>query len=299
MNTVRRNAYCKLNLTLDITGRAGDHHLIDSLAVTVDLCDKVSVTRRKDRKIGIRMRGLGSETLAPEENNAYKAACAFRERFGTDGVDITVWKNIPFSAGLGGSSADTAAVIAGMGALFSVKDPKALKEVADSCGSDASFLLTGGLARLGGRGERVEPLPFRKLFFLVILPEGGVSTAAAYRAFDEMGLPGGKRTEEAASLIGSAPAWAARSFGNDLYPAAKALNPAVEEAYLSAKSLSPLGASMTGSGSAVFAMFETKELAQWAKTKVRGRSFVAESVLPKQRFVRSPFALGEGEGEEE
>lgn len=299
MKIVRRNAYCKLNLTLDVLGRAEGYHMLDSLAVTVDLCDKVVLKRRKDEKFTVSMRGMGSEQLFPEENNALLAARKFQARFETDGADITIWKSIPFSAGLGGSSADSAAVIAGMGALFSVKDRAALKEVADACGSDTGFLLEGGLARLRGRGEEIERLPFRKFHFLLLLPEKGVSTAEAFARFDEMGLRGGKRTEEAVSLLENAPAWAAKCFGNDLYPAAKALCPAVEEAYLEAKALSPLGASMTGSGSAVFAVFETEELALWAASKVKKfRTLVLESVLPREKSIKSPFVLGEGEEEE-
>ena len=300
MKTVRRNAYCKLNLTLDVLGRAAGYHMLDSLAVTVDLSDKVILTKRRDDKISIRMHGAGSELLLPERNNAFIAARRFQEKFRPAGVDITVWKNIPMAAGLGGSSADSAAVIAGMGALFSVKDRAALKELANECGSDTAYLLTGGLARLRGRGEQISPLPFRKLFFVILLPAEGVSTAEAFAKFDELGLPGGKRTEEAVSLFENAPAWAAKCFGNDLYPAAKTLCPAVEEAYLTAKALSPLGVSMTGSGSAVFALFETRELALWAASKVtKFRTVVAESVLPNFTKIRSPFALGEGEGEEE
>lgn len=301
MNLVRRNAYAKLNLTLDVKGRENGYHLLDSLAVTIGLCDRVVVKRRKDGLSSIVMHGMGSERIPPEENNALRAAEAFSREFGTCGVDVKVYKNIPIAAGLGGSSADTAAVIAGMGAMFHVEREK-VTAFSEGFGSDTGYLLQGGLARLGGRGERVEPLPFRKMYFLVLVPNGGVETRACFEAFDLIGAACGRRTEEVCRLLRAGDlAWAAHGFGNDLYPAAKSLNAAVAEALNVARSFSPLGASMTGSGSAVFAVFETRELAEWAKSRCGGRfrAFTAESVDPKnEKMPRNPFALG-GEGGEE
>ena len=100
MNVVRRNAYAKLNLTLDITGEEGGYHLLDSLAVTVDLSDRVVLRRRRDGLVTAAMHGMGSESIPFEENNAVRAAERFRDEFHTSGVDITVYKNIPIGAGI-------------------------------------------------------------------------------------------------------------------------------------------------------------------------------------------------------
>ncbi len=298
MNVVKLNGYAKLNLTLDVTGKEGEFHTLDSLAVTVDLCDRVVLKKRKDGLIFVTMHGMGSEGIPPEHNNALRAGEAFVKAFSTGGADITVYKNIPIGAGMGGSSADAAAVIAGMGRLYGVSDMGAMKALADTLGSDTGFQLAGGLARLRGRGEQISPLPFVKLHFLVLCPKEGVSSKEAFHAFDELALGGGSRTGEAVTLIGSNPPEAARRFGNALYPASKSLCPAVEEAYLAARSFSPLGAGMTGSGSASFALFETAELADWAKSRYAGalRALRVNSIDPKQNAVRHPFALGEGEG---
>ena len=294
MNTVRLHAYAKLNLTLDITGAAGGYHTLDSLVTTVDLCDRVTVKRRKDKLSRVFMHGRGE--ILPEENNAQRAADAFSEKFQTPGADVIIHKNIPIGAGMGGSSADIAGVIAGMGAIYDVSDMGAMKSLADTLGSDAGFLLTGGLARLRGRGEVVEPLPFTKLYFLVVFPRGGVSTPACFARFDELHSEGGARTEQAArELAAGNVGWAAKWFGNDLFDAAKTIDPSVEEAYLAAKSFSPLGVSMTGSGSAVFACFENRELCAWARSRCRGfRTAIVESVLPqKKRKFTNLFALNE------
>lgn len=287
MQKVRLNAYAKLNLTLDITGTEGGYHMLDSLVVTVDVFDRVVIAKRKDGLVRVKMHGMGSENIPPEQNNAQLAAEKFIAKFGAQGVDIDVYKNIPIGAGMGGSSADAAAVIAGMGRLFSVKDDEACKALADECGSDTGYLLTGGFARIRGRGERVERLPMPDLHVLILVPEKGVSTPACYAAYDRLNCPRGKRTEDVKSLLqGGNISLAARLFGNDLYPAAKSLSEDVAQAYRELAALSPLGVSMTGSGSAVFAAFETRELCEWAKSRYCGkyRMIVAKSAEPRKRW---------------
>lgn len=277
MDTVHVNAYAKLNLTLDIVGTGEGYHLIDSVMATVDLFDRIVLKKRK----GLSRIFVHGAQIPPEQNSALAAAEAFSDRFGVDGADITVYKNIPIGAGMGGSSADAAGVIAGMGRLYAVSDMGAMYELARSLGSDAPFQLHGGICRARGRGELLTPLPFHELYFLVLVPRVPVLSAAAYRTFDEMGLSGGARTGLAAEeLEGGRVDWAAKCFGNDLYPAACALEPAVREAYLYLKSLSPGGVSMTGSGSAVFACFESRELAEWGQSRYRGkcRTFVLKTV---------------------
>lgn len=286
MNTVRVNAYAKLNLTLDITGEADGYHLLDSLVVTVGLCDRMILRRRKDGLVRVFMHGMGCETLPPEKNNAFRAGEAFIQRFQTTGADVTVYKNIPVGAGMGGSSADAAGVLNGLARLYGIEDGAALKELADGLGSDTGYLLSGGLARMRGRGELLECLPVQpELHFLVLAPKRGVNTAQCFRAYDEAGKQFPPRTERALGdiLAGNAE-WAARLFGNALYDAAKSLNEQVEEAYLALRGFSPLGVSLTGSGSACFAVFPTRELCEWAKSRYRGnaRAYVLKTVYPKQ-----------------
>ena len=279
MNTVRLNAHAKVNLTLDITGTEDGYHMLDSLVATVNLSDRIVVRRRKDNLVRVVMHGMGSEGIPPEENNAVKAAEGFVSRFSTTGADITVYKNIPVGAGLGGSSADAAGVLRGMAKLYDITDMGALKSLADGFGSDTGYLLTGGFARIRGRGERVESFPLPELHMLLICPESGVSTAHCYREYDRFGRIYEPRTARVLELF-KTPEWAARLFGNDLAEAAISLNPDVGVALSEARSFSPLGAGVTGSGSAVFAVFETKELCEWAKSRYRGkfRTYVVHSV---------------------
>ncbi len=301
MNRVRVNAYAKLNLTLDITGAREGYHLLDSLAVTVDLCDRILAKKKKGPLSSVAMHGMGCEAIPPEKNNALRAAEAFSARFSTDGANIAVFKNIPAGAGLGGSSADAAGVLLAMAKLYQIDDMGALFALAESLGSDVKFQLTGGLARMRGRGEEIERLPFLpQMYFLAVYGGGGVSTAECYRRFDEEGKTFPPRTERALEGFASGnPAWAARLFGNHLTAAAAGLEPAVERDLKELRALSPMGCAMTGSGSAVFAAFPTAELAQWAKSRYRGgrRAVVLCAVDPAdKKSRRNPYFLGGEEG---
>lgn len=280
MNTVRTDVFAKLNLTLDVVGRQGDYHLIDSLAVSVDLSDRIVARARKDGAVTVKMHGMGSEGIPPEENAAQRAGEAFVAAFGTRGADITVYKNIPMGAGLGGSSADAAGVLNAMKKLYGTADD--LKPLADALGSDTGYLLRGGFARLTGRGERVERLGRTPAMnFLLLVPQAGVSTAECYRRC--RGISECPHTPRALELFRSGEVvWAAKLFSNDLYPAARELEPEVETALMELKRFSPVAASMTGSGSGVFALFESFELCQWAKSRYRGkaRAYCLKTIEP-------------------
>ena len=280
MNVVRTNAYAKLNLTLDVTGTENGYHMLDTLVTTVDLSDRVVVKKRKDGLCNITMHG--GPFIPPEENNALRAAEAFVAAFGTNGADVTIYKNIPVGAGMGGSSADVAGVLRALSELYAVQDEAALKELADGLGSDTGYLLTGGFARLTGRGERVEGLTIgSKLHFLVLVPRGGVSTPQCFREYDRINEGLSPRTQKAADELERGNVQeCARYFSNALYGAACSLEPAVRDALTDLKCFSPWGAGMTGSGSACFALFENRELCEWAKSRYTGpcRAFVLQSV---------------------
>lgn len=268
----RVKAYAKLNLTLSLTGVKDGYHLLDSLVCTVDLFDYIKLKKRKDDLINVEMHGQGLESLSPEKNNAVKAGEEYVKVFGTRGVDIIIYKNIPVGAGLGGSSADVAGVLRGMTKLYGLGSERQLKEIADRLGSDTGYLLTGGFARLYGRGEVVESLKLKnRLDFLLLVPDGGVSTAECYRLSD--GFP--KENVSSQSAVealkaGDIPALG-KSLNNALYLPATNLNDGVKRAYEELSAFSPLGVNMTGSGSGVFALFENAEFCAWAKSRYRGK----------------------------
>lgn len=285
MNYVRLKSYAKINLTLDITGADGGFHNIDSLVASVDIYDLIAVKKRKDKLVSVTMHGRGSEAIAFEDNNAVKAAELFIKTFSVGGVDITVWKNIPVGAGLGGSSADVAGVIKAMCALYEVPLAKG-KEVADKVGSDCGYMLYGGFARLSGRGDRVKLLDSDlKLDIGLIIPKTGVSTAECYRLYDSAGGGCPHCTEEAEEAVKNNDFdRMCKSLNNHLMPAAMRLNGDIAGAIKTLMGFDPPAVNMTGSGSGVYALFENDQFAQYAKSRIRGaHEFILTKTVKPER----------------
>ena len=297
MKTVKIKAYAKVNLTLEIVGESGGYHMLDSLVASVDIFDLIVLKKRKDKLSCVTMKGMNSESIPPENNNALKAAEAFSGAFGCTGADITIYKNIPMGAGLGGSSADASGVLVGMAKLYEINDKTGLETLANTIGSDVKYMLDGGFARMQGRGDIVEKLPLSKeLYFLMILPNTGVSSGACYREYDRepQSLQAGATEKCINALMLGDEKGAGRYLTNDLYPPASRLCNDVKRAYEEALSFSPLGVVMTGSGSAVLAMFETKELCDWAKSRYRGKykTAVVKTVIPTdEKIWKNPFVI--------
>ena len=302
MFATKVRSYAKVNLSLNILGVSGGYHMIDSVAASVDIWDTVCAKPRSDGLINVYMHGLGSESIPPEKNNAVKAGEAFVSAFGTKGADIEIYKDIPIGAGLGGSSADAAGVLNALAKLYKVKDRAAIKALADTLGSDTAYMLAGGFARMQGRGDKVTPLICPKtLYMLLFAPGEGVSSGECYREYDR--CPDAPRSDSRnmaeALASGDFPA-VARNVYNALGAPAARLSGAVGEALEAAKSFSPSACAVTGSGSGVFALFESEELCRWAKSRYKGkiRTRIIKTVLPKEAKISrlaSPFALTEEE----
>lgn len=303
MYRTKVRAYAKINLTLEIVGREDGFHLLDSLVASVDVCDTVILKKRKGRLSSIMMYGQGSESIPPEKNNALAAAERYSERFGTDGADIKVLKDIPIGAGMGGSSADIAGVLLGMQKLYGAATDAELDELAESLGSDVKYMMRGGYCRMQGRGERLTAIggDLPTLHMLMICPKEGVSAGGCYKEYDRLNSVDEKSgaTERAiAALAEGDLSMLCESLENDLYLPAASLCGAVQKAVEEAKSFSPQGVVMTGSGSAVLALFETPELCRWAKSRYRGkfRTKVLKTIEPQKiKPWRSPFGLTEEE----
>ena len=279
MESVRVKAYAKINLTLFITGKEKGYHTLDSLVASVDLYDAITVKKRRDKLISLTMRGLGSEAIPYESNNAAKAAELFVEKFGTCGADITICKNIPMGAGLGGSSADAAGVLKGLAKLYKVNDSASLKLLADATGSDTHYMLSGGWARLFGRGNNVKAVDGKlKLHILLLVPSDTVSTAKCYSAFDSLGNFGGNSDRAEAAVIDKDINGLAYELSNALAPAAATLSDEIKKCIDELNEFAPLAVNMTGSGSGVYALFENKEMCNYAKSRYKGkaRTYVLE-----------------------
>jgi 4-diphosphocytidyl-2-C-methyl-D-erythritol kinase len=185
-------APAKLTWTLRITGvRADGYHLIDAEMTTLDLADELVVERGGS---GIEVTGPYARGVPVDDSNLVTKAL---RRAGVDAA-VRIDKRIPHGGGLGGGSADAAAVLRWLG----VTD----LGVALGLGADVPFCLVGGQARVRGIGEDVEPLPFEPRVVTLVVPPLPVATPAVYRRWDELGGPAGDT-------------------GNDLEPAALAVEP--------------------------------------------------------------------------
>lgn len=273
MGSVRIKAYAKINLTLFVCGKQDGYHALDSVVASVGLYDLITVKKRKDRLVSVTMHGMGSEAIPHEKNNAARAAELFIERFNTLGADITVYKNIPMGAGLGGSSADAAGVLNGLAKLYNINDFAALKLIADCTGSDTRYMLSGGWARLFGRGDEVKQIDSNlKLNILLLVPDGDISTAQCFKVFDTFGKTGGNSDLAERAIISSDVKGLAAQLSNALMPAAVTLSDDIKKCIEELKEFDPLAVNMTGSGSGVYALFENKEFCAYAKSRYRGKA---------------------------
>jgi len=153
-------AYAKLNLVLNVLGKREDgYHEVETLMTAIDLADNLSITKSSEDSVTM------NTFIGPrqEENLAFKALKAMKARYRKgDKYNIYIEKNIPMAGGLGGGSADAAAVIYGLAKMWDLPVGKDLYEIAESLGTDVAFCLltqTGKFAAIGrGRGEKLEPV---------------------------------------------------------------------------------------------------------------------------------------------
>lgn len=248
----------KINLTLDVLGVKDGYHDVESLVDSINLYDRITVKKRDDKLIRLNETGIKAGCIV-KNNNAYKAAVLFMQTFKTSGVDITLNKNIPVGAGLGGSSADIAGVLVAMKKLFGIKND--IKSLADSLGSDSGYMIKGGAAIISGRGDKVIFLKEKiKLRLIVIKEKFGVLTKDCYKTFDtlfEKSLPSTTKAVDALHSGNKTVFLAA--IKNDLYSASRILNPKIEKNLNSLKLVGADAAVMTGSGSAVYGVFNSKK----------------------------------------
>ena len=254
MKKVKIKARAKINLTLDILGVEQKYHKINTLVSTIDMHDKIVIKARKDNGIKLYMKGL-PVGVPIVENNAYKAAKMFIEKFGTTGVDIFITKKIPVGGGLGGSSADIAGVLNGMKELFQIEE--SVLPLANALGSDSGYLLSGGYAVLSGRGEQICPKQIDKeLFLLIITEQEPVSAKISYSTFDKQQKTYKPSTKTALSALeqGDREKFI-KAIKNDLTSASCEVLPEIKTNLLALKKSGADAVVMTGSGSAVYGLF--------------------------------------------
>ena len=259
---VRIGAHAKLNLFLRVLAREADgFHGLETLFCLVDLTDELRAERREGGEVTIEVQG--AELGPAAENLAVRGATAVlgatRERFG---VHLTLTKRIPARSGLGGGSSDAAAALVAVNRLAGNPIPRhELLQLAAKLGSDVPFFLSGApLALAWSRGERLlrlPPLPAAPA--LLLTPTVPVSTPEAYRWVDEARQSAGRRGAVALDLDALS-TWGdiGRMAGNDFESVVFGRHPPVRAGFEALVGTRPLVCRMSGSGSALFAVYRSE-----------------------------------------
>lgn len=265
MNTLLEPAFAKINLTLDVLGKRPDgYHDIKSVMQTISLRDDVTLELDTGKPWSVMCQQEGFPT--DEENLAWKAAKVFFDTVQKDpnGLNICINKRIPAQAGLGGGSADAAAVLRALNRHYnSPLSILALAELGSLVGSDVPFCVVGGTAEVTGRGERLRKLAdMPECVFVVVKPDFSVSTPELYQKLDKTAIA--RRPDHGAmesALLAGDLGRVADLIGNVFDPVVTAEHLELNYIKSICNSYGSLGQQMTGSGSAVYAIMPSFEYA--------------------------------------
>ena len=298
MQSVTVRAHAKINLDLRVLGTRPDgYHELRTVFQSLALHDIVECVPREG-PLAIECETAG--VPLDESNLVWRAAQAIwqslRRPARVRDVTIRLTKNIPLQAGLGGGSADAAATLIALARLWKVPvRPAQLMDVAATLGADVPFFLSGGTALGLGRGDEVYPLADLARHWVVLLVPGfGVSTADAYSWYDEeRDLSRGGSARDPQYVPGPWPSRAAQMI-NDLEAPIARHHPEIDQMRTALRRVGALAAAMSGSGSAVFGLFQKRADALSAVERLSGsgwRVLLTESLDRGEYARRSRAAL--------
>lgn len=278
MNITTEKAYAKINLCLNVGGRAANgYHYVQSVMQAVSLCDMLTVEKAS---------GISLECNAPDlpcgrDNLAYRAAESFFRASGiAGGAHISLEKHIPVCAGMGGGSADAAAVLRAINRLYGAPlDTVALLSTAATLGADVPFCVRCGTAYADGFGERIAPLPDLRLYYVLVPSDVKLSTPQMYAELDRATPPHIDTERLVAAINDGNAATAAACAGNSFLPTAKLKCPDVEENIRLLLRHGAASACITGKGPTVFGAFADRQAALSCAEALPGTIF-CESVSP-------------------
>lgn len=273
MKYFNTKAYAKLNLSLDITGKRDDgYHELIMIMQSVTLSDNVALALLPSSE-GVQSHSNLRYIPNDERNLAVKAAHAFfRETGIQSGVSINIKKNIPVGSGMAGGSTDAAAVLRGLNRMFSYRlNRKELEELGATIGSDVPFCIAGGTQLATGRGEILQDLPpLPDCSIVICKPSFSISTPELYRQIDGTEIAHHPNTEVLKQALED----------QDLKSLAENMYNVFEETPLEQfhtvrqirndlMNHGALGSMMTGSGSAVFGIYDDQEKAEQAQAELK------------------------------
>ncbi len=262
--SITERAFAKVNLTLEILGRRRDgYHNLASVMQTVDLFDTVTLTTSNDVVVT-----CDDDAITPEINLATKAVEVLQDRVGiSDGVTISIEKNIPVSAGLGGGSADAAATLRGLNSLWKLGlSMDELTNIAADVGSDVPFLIRGGTSLVQGRGEDVTPITAAQVpRFMILTPEVELpnpkaKTTSVFSHVDQSMFTRGNLSHKLAARVRSGSDCPPEFFFNQFGTIAEELFPGWSAERDLLISLGAIDVMLCGAGPSMFAVPPTKEI---------------------------------------
>lgn len=277
-------APAKLNLFLDITGKRSDgYHIVNMVMQAVSLYDEVTVSLAEE----LRVECSDSRIPCDETNTAYRAARAFFEYIHQPdaGALIRIKKRIPSQAGMAGGSTDAAAVLVALNELTeSELSQNELADIGEQIGADVPFCVYGGTMTAGGIGTILSPLPdMPDCSIVIVKPDIAISTAEAYRLSDKKGYD---TLADSETVVGGIAEGDIAEIGKGLYNKFEDIVsiPEIEDIKQIMSEFGVAGACLTGSGSAVFGVFENRNQAEDCEDYL-SRRFA-------QVFLVSPVATG-------
>jgi len=269
-------APAKLNLFLHVVGRRRDgYHLLQSVFTLIDHCDRLRFRARDDGRIA-RVNDVAG--VASDDDLAVRAARLLKEASGTmHGADIELDKRIPVGAGLGGGSSDAATALLVLNRLWRIGlDRERLAGLGATLGADVPFFIFGRTAWAEGIGERLSAVAIPTRWYLVLTPRVQVATGGVFAAPELTRDTEALKMEDFSAQLSTFPA--SEGFHNDLEAVVTARYPEVREHL---EWLRRHGkARMTGSGSCVFADFDSREAAQRVLDQLPGSmsGFIAQGL---------------------
>lgn len=275
LSSITEYAYAKLNLSLDVTARRDDgYHNMLMVMQTISLADRIVLERTPDT--GLHLSCNYRYVPTDERNLAVRAARAYLQAIGAEaelpGIVVRLEKQIPVGAGMAGGSADAAAVLRGMNRMFGHPlDRPELESLAGQVGSDVAFCIAGGTQLASGRGEVLEDLPPLPACHLVVCKPGfSISTPELFRKLDEVSL---RRHPDTAGMLDALDRADLREIAIRLYNVFEEIPDRRMRQIAEIKSRlldhGALGAVMTGTGSAVFALFRDPDAATACAAKLK------------------------------
>ena len=263
-------APAKVNLTLLVSARRGDgYHDVSTVMQTVDLCDTLTLT---GEGCGLTLACTDPAVPAEDSNLVLRAARLFFAETGLPVPDLhfRLEKRIPSQAGLGGGSSNAASALLALRTLYApaMSDEK-LEQMAARLGSDVPFFIRGGTMHCTGRGERIAPLPpLTAGWFVIVKPPEGFSTPAMYGRLDEL-PPEPVRPDGMVAALESGDIRAVAAALYNSFERAVPPDSAVRAIEDALRANGALAAMLSGSGSAVFGLFDREDTARAAAGALR------------------------------